>query len=72
MPLIAAPSVSVSDFLWTVPSFLKEMTNIRKSDHLSCFRVFKVLSHVRTHLILKVPNWETGVITSKMVGKTLP
>lgn len=49
--LLSSALVSVSDFLCKILSFIKEKTDIKRSSHLSYFRVFKLLSHIRTHFI---------------------
>lgn len=53
-PGIGAALLSTGFCEWLlckILSLVKEKTDIKRSSHLSYFRVFKVLSHIRTHLI---------------------
>ena len=46
LPSVAAALVSMSDFLCKILPLEKETTSIKKSGHLSCFRVPQMLSHM--------------------------
>lgn len=41
--LLSSALVSVSNFLCKILSLVKEMTDVKRSNHLSYFRVFKTL-----------------------------